>query len=40
MAETQEKFKDTLSREDIEKIVEMRVDDELRSDCTDYSISD
>ena len=31
MAETQEKFKDTLSREDIEKIVEMRVDDELRS---------
>ena len=31
MAETQEKFKDTLSQEDIEKIVEMRVDDELRS---------
>lgn len=31
MTETQEKFKDTLSREDIEKIVEMRVDDELRS---------
>ena len=31
MAETQEKFKDTLRREDIEKIVEMRVDDELRS---------
>ena len=31
MAETQEKFKDTLSREDIEKIGEMRVDDELRS---------
>ena len=31
MAETPDKFKDTLSQEDIEKIVEMRVDDELRS---------